>query len=309
VVTSYGVAMRRLPPLVVTIALVVAGWTSAAGAADRDDLAAYRGLGAWIDVYDYVPEFQEPGQEPSVTAGSFDDMARLGVKTVYLQAAQDDSRSPGNTINPRLLGRMLRAAHAADLRVVAWYLPRFGDVDADFRRIRALFDFKSKGQRFDGHALDVEWNRGVPDFQERNSALVRLSRRVRELAGDRPVGAIVLEPVFLEVVSPDFWPQFPWRRLESLYDVWLPMSYWTNRNADSGYKDGFRYTDENIRRLRNNLDDKDAAVHAIGGIAESALAKDYDGFVRAARAGDAIGWSMYDYNTTSSSAWPRLRGR
>jgi hypothetical protein len=309
VVTSYGVAMRRLPPLVVTIVLVVAGWASAAGAADRDDLAAYRGLGAWIDVYDYVPEFQEPGQEPSVTAGSFDDMARLGVKTVYLQAAQDDSRSPGNTINPRLLGRMLRAAHAADLRVVAWYLPRFGDVDADFRRIRALFDFKSKGQRFDGHALDVEWNRGVPDFQERNSALVRLSRRVRELAGDRPVGAIVLEPVFLEVVSPDFWPQFPWRRLESLYDVWLPMSYWTNRNADSGYKDGFRYTDENIRRLRNNLDDKDAAVHAIGGIAESALAKDYDGFVRAARAGDAIGWSMYDYNTTSSSAWPRLRGR
>jgi hypothetical protein len=307
-VTPYLVAMRRLPALVVTIALVVAGATSAAGAADRDDLAAYRGLGAWVDVYDYVPEFQEPGQEPSVTAASFDDMARLGVKTVYLQAAQDDSRSPGNTIDPRLLGRMLRAAHAADLRVVAWYLPRFGDVDADFRRIRALFDFKSNGQRFDGHALDVEWNRSVPEFQARNSALVRLSRRVRELAGDRPVGAIVLEPVFLEIVSPDYWPQFPWRRLESLYDVWLPMSYWTNRTADSGYRDGFRYTDENIRRLRNKLDDKDAPVHAIGGIAETALAKDYDGFVRAAKAGDAIGWSMYDYNTTASSAWPRLRG-
>ena len=308
-VTSYRVAMRRLPPLVVAITLVVAGWTSVAAAADRDDLAAYRGLGAWVDVYDYVPEFQEPGQEPSVTAGSFDDMARLGAKTVYLQAAQDDARSPRDTIDRRLLGRMLRAAHAADLRVVAWYLPQFGDVDADFRRIRALFDFESNGQRFDGHALDVEWNRGLPDFEARNSALVRLSRRVRELAGDRPVGAIVLEPVFLEVVSPEFWPRFPWRRLKSLYDVWLPMSYWTNRTADSGYRDGFRYTDENIRRLRNNLDDNDAPVHAIGGIAESALAKDYDGFVRAAKAGDAIGWSMYDYNTTSSSAWPRLRGR
>jgi hypothetical protein len=308
VVTTYRVAMRRLPPLVVTITLVVAGWTSAAEAADRDDLDAYRGLGAWVDVYDYVPEFQEPGEEPAVTTGSFDDMARLGVKTVYLQAAQDDSRSPGDTIDPRLLGRMLRAAHAADLRVVAWYLPRFGDVDADFRRIRALFNFKSNGQSFDGHALDVEWNRGVPDFQARNSALVRLSRRVRELAGDRPVGAIVLEPVFLEVVSTDYWPQFPWRRLKPFYDVWLPMSYWTNRNADSGYKDGFRYTDENIRRLRNNLDDKDAPVHAIGGIAESALAKDYEGFVRAATAGKAIGWSIYDYNSTVSSAWPRLRG-
>jgi hypothetical protein len=299
--------MRRLPPLVITIVLVIGAWSSDAAAADRDDLAAYRGLGTWVDVYDYVPEFQEPGQEPAVTARSFDDMARLGVKTVYLQAAQDDPRSPRDTIDPTLLGRMLRAAHAADLRVVGWYLPRFGDVDADFRRIRALFDFESNGQRFDGHALDVEWNRGVPEFPARNSALVDLSRRVRKLAGDRPVGAIVLEPVFLEIVSTDYWPKFPWRRLKSLYDVWLPMSYWTNRTADSVYQDGFRYTDENIRRLRNNLNDKNVPVHAIGGIAESAQAKDYDGFVRAAEADKAIGWSIYDYNTTSSSAWPRLR--
>jgi hypothetical protein len=96
--------------------------------------------------------------------------------------------------------------------------------------------------------------------------------------------------------------------MADLFDVWLPMSYWTNRNEDSGYKEGFRYTEENIRRLRDNLDDQDAPVHAIGGIAESAQAKDYTGFVRAARDGDAIGWSVYDFSTTASSAWPRLRG-
>jgi hypothetical protein len=300
--------MRRLIPLIVAVASIIPAWAGTA-AADRRDLDVYRGLGTWIDVYDYVPEFQDAGAEPAVTTGSFDDMARLGVKTVYLQAAQDDARSPGNTIDSKLLGRMLRAAHAARLRVVAWYLPRFGDVDADFRRIRALFDFRANGQRFDGFAVDIEWNRSVVDHLERNAALLELSRRVRKLAGDRPLGAIVLEPVFLEVVNTAFWPEFPWRRMADLYDVWLPMSYWTNRNADSGYKDGFRYTEENIRRLRNNLNDKDVPVHAIGGIADSAQANEYAGFVRAARAGDAVGWSVYDFSTTSSSAWPRLRGR
>jgi hypothetical protein len=301
--------MRRFPLLVVTVALAfavsVAVSTAPANAVDRGDLDAYEGLGTWVDVFDYAPAFA--GDTPSVTARSFDDMARLGVKTVYLQAAQDDERSPGDTIDPKLLGSMLRAAHDADLRVVAWYLPRFVDVDADYRRVRALLRFEADGEEFDGFALDIEANRGVPDTQHRNAALVDLSRRVRRLAGDRPLGAIVLEPVFLEVVSPEFWPEFPWRRIADQYDVWLPMSYWTNRNSDSGYKEGFRYTDENIRRVRNNLDDRDAPVHAIGGIADTAVAKDYEGFLRAVKKEDAIGWSIYDYNTTVSSAWPRLR--
>jgi hypothetical protein len=303
--------MRRLLVLLVTPAFVLAASAAVsptpANAVARDDLDAYEGLGTWVDVFDYVPAFQNAGNVPAVTTRSFDDMARLGVKTVYLQAAQDDERSPGDTIDPKLLGRMLRAAHDADLRVVAWYLPRFVDVDVDFRRVRALLRFEAGGEEFDGFALDIEANRGVPDTQSRNAALVDLSKRVRKLAGDRPLGAIVLEPVLLEVVNTEFWPEFPWRRLSLLYDVWLPMSYWTNRNSDSGYKEGFRYTDENIRRVRNNLDDKDAAVHAIGGIADTAAAKDYDGFLRAVKKEDAIGWSIYDYNTTVSSAWPHLR--
>lgn len=291
----------------VAITLVVALWGGDAFAADRRDLSAYRGLGTWVDVFDYVPAFQRAGDTPAVTTASFDDMARLGVKTVYLQAAQDDERSPGDTIDPKLLGRMLQAAHKADLRVVAWYLPHFSDVNADLRRLRALMSFKSNGQQFDGVAVDIEYNRDVTDTNDRNTALIDLSRRLRRAADDRPVGAIVLEPVFLEVVSPDYWPQFPWRRLSSLYDVWLPTSYWTNRSADSGYKEGFKYTDENIRGLRENLGDKNAPVHAVGGIADSALPKDEAGFLRAAKKDRAIGWSMYDYNTTVSSAWPTLR--
>jgi hypothetical protein len=268
---------------------------------------AYRGLGTWVDVYDYVPEFQKSGEVPAVTPDSFADMARLGVRTVYLQAAQDDERSPGVTIDPTRLGAMLRAAHAARLRVVAWYLPRFASVDSDLQHVRALLDFKSHGERFDGLALDIEWTKGVPDPVMRNTELVDFSKRARSMAGSRAIGAIVLEPVLLEVVNPAFWPDFPWQKIRADYDVWLPMSYWTNRRSDSGYRDGNRYTDENVRRLRKNLDDANARVHVIGGIGDAATTKDYEGFVAAARNDDAIGWSVYDFTTTSSAAWPKLR--
>jgi hypothetical protein len=310
--------MRRLRQRAVSIVLVLAAGSACAsgarnGSAERNlapgALAPYRGLGTWVDVYDYVPGFQDGGEPPSVTLDSLSDMAALGVETLYLQAAQDDARSPGDTVDPSLVAAFLRRAHAEGLRVVAWYLPRFYDLDADLRRIRALHRFRVDGERFDGLALDVEWTGGVPDPQQRNEALVELSERVREIVGrDEAVGAIVLEPVLLEVVSPQYWPAFPWGRIERHFDVWLPMSYWTNRREDSGYREGFAYTDENVRRLRANLDDRDARVHTIGGIGDGATAADYEGFVRASRRRGAIGWSVYDFNTVVSSAWPRLRG-
>src|SRR6266702_4515589 len=103
--------MRRLPVLVVALALATATCGGSArigtGAGGRADVDAYRGLGTWVDVYDYVPAFQKPGQVPAVTPADIDDMKHLGVKTLYLQAAQDDERSPGATISPKLLGRFL----------------------------------------------------------------------------------------------------------------------------------------------------------------------------------------------------------
>ncbi len=275
--------------------------------ADRSDLAAYRGLGTWVDVYEYVPALQKPHRKPPVTPSDVDKMKDRGVKTQYMQSAQDDPRIPGATVPPKLLGQFLQRAHDAGLRVVAWYLPHFGDLDADLRHIRGLLDFRSGGERFDGLALDIEFRGDVADPDQRSAALVDLSQRVRDLAGNHAVGAIVLEPVLLEVVNANFWPNFPWRSIAGLYDVWLPMSYWTNRSPDSGYRDGFRYTDENIRRLRNNLGNGNAPVHAIGGIGDAATGEDYDGFVRAAKQNGAAGWSIYNYGVTPRSAWSRLR--
>jgi uncharacterized lipoprotein YddW (UPF0748 family) len=90
-----------------------------------------------------------------------------------------------------------------------------------------------------------------------------------------------------------------------MVDVWMPMTYWTFRTAD--YRDAFTYTDDSVSRLRTRLHDRNAAVHPIGGIADSSTPHDYERFLQAVGADRAVGWSVYDYNTTASSAWPRLR--
>ncbi len=309
----------RLSSRLLASAMVVGVLTTACGGASSERVAAspmasskpsaFAGLGTWVDVYDFGPRFQSsPSAAPALTVDSVDDMARLGVKTVYLQAAQDDTRADGLLADRTMVSALLRRAHRRHVEVVAWYLPHFADVDRDLRYVRALAGYASHGQRFDGIALDIEWTNDVPDPVARNRALIDLAHRARRVVTRVPLGAIVLEPVLIEDVNRNYWPNFPWRALRKDFDVWLPMSYWTNRSTASGWKDAFRYVDENVKRVRADLHDPRAAVHVVGGIGDHAEAREYARFVAAAKKNRAIGWSIYDYVTTSSSAWPRLRG-
>jgi hypothetical protein len=270
-------------------------------------LDPYAGYGTWVDVYDFAPSYQGGGT-PAVTAESVDDMVRQGVRTVYLQAAQVDERSPGPVVDPGAVARFLVRAQRAGLRVVGWYLPRLADLDRDLHHLAAIADFEVLGHRFDGVAVDIEWTNGVPDPAARSDRLVELSERLRDENGDDVLGAIVLPPVQIEVVNPSFWPDFPWKELAPAYDVWLPMGYWTERTAASGYQDGRVYTDENVRRIRANLGDEDAPVHAIGGIGDELTPEQATGFVKALTDTEAIGGSIYDWATLSAPMREHLAG-
>ena len=271
------------------------------------DTSSYEGLGAWVDVFDYAPAYQDPGEAPTVTPASIEVLSVYGVRTLFLQAARLDARSPNGIVDHALVGELLAEARNQGMRVVGWYLPKFGDIEADLARLEMIREFEHDGHRFDGVAVDIEWRGDVPDHGERNARLVEMSRRLREQAGTEAVGAIVPPPVLLEVVNQRNWPDFPWPELAELYDVWLPMSYWTLRTSASGYRDGYRYTDENVRRMRANLGDPDALVHPIGGIADEATEDSYRGFVRAAEEMGAVGLSVYDFATTEGAGWSILR--
>ena len=265
---------------------------------DRD-LVPYEGQGAWVDVFDFAPAYQDPGQAPEITPAVVDEMADLGVRTLYIQAARNDPRSPEMIVDERLLAEFLLRAHERDMRVVGWYLPKFADVDADLAHLVAMSDFEVAGHAFDGVAVDIEFTEDVPDHVERGARLTELSQRQREATGDEALGAIVLPPVLTEVVNPMFWPSFPWAELAPLYDVWLPMSYWTFRSADSGYTDGYAYNTESTQRLRANLDQPDAVVHGIGGIGDEVTPETLLEFGRSLVDTGSIGGSIYDWRTMS----------
>lgn len=282
---------------------------SATPASVGRDLRSYVGLGTWVDAYDYSSEFQANGAPPPVVPAAVDDMARQGVKTLYLQASKDDVRSPGDLVDPEIAGEFLTRAHAHGMRVVAWYLPKFGDVDSDLRHLLAMRSFAASGQRYDGTAVDIEWRNDVPEPAIRNQRLVALSQRLRAAAAPGEVlGAIVMPPVVTDVINPSFWPGFPWKTLGSLYDVWMPMAYWTSRTEASGYRDAFRYTEQNIVLLRRNLGNPTAAIHPIGGIGDRSTDADDVGFVMAAKTQHALGASIYDFRTTAPAHWAILRG-
>lgn len=265
------------------------------------DTSAYRGLGSWVDAYDFSREFGYARTKPTVV----DEMAREGIKTLYIQAAKDRD-GVGDLVSPDLLGQFLERAHARKMKVVAWYLPRFVDPERDWRHIDAILKFRSNGHAFDGIGIDIE-SRENGDVKQRNDRLVALSQRTRRAAGRMAVSAIVVPPVVTDVMNPRFWPDFPWGRIKSSYDVWVPMSYWTNRKPGSEYRDAYRYTTENVRLLRENVQDPNAIVHVAGGEGTKATSNDYDRFVKGARDSRSVGVSVYDWAVTARSAYATLR--
>ena len=175
--------------------------TDAARLAPRRDVSAFQGLGAWVDVFDYAPAYHRQWEGSQLIPDDVDAMAKQGVRTLFLQAARLDDRTPGGIVgivDPELVGRLLERAHARGIRVVGWYLPKFADVERDLANLALLRDFRFRGQQFDGIAVDIEWRRDAPDHAERNRRLVELSRRLRQEAGGHALGAIVYQPVLLE---------------------------------------------------------------------------------------------------------------
>ncbi len=259
-------------------------------------LEPYRGFGAWLDAFDWSITF---ARSPDHVIGmeDIDRMAAEGVQTIYIQASRWNS--PSDVLEPERLQAIIDRAHSHGIAVVAWYLPTMVDHETDLRRMIAIASMD-----FDGFGVDIE-SLELDDVGERNRRLLNISSRLDEALGDRPLAAIVMEPVLMEDVNPSFWPGYPWAELAPHYDVWMPMGYWTNRRG--GWRDARAYTAENIARVRQRIGQPDAPVHTIGGIGDRTTVADLEGMVAAATEQGVIGGSIYDYRTTDPSFWGILR--
>jgi hypothetical protein len=287
-----------VPPTTTTTAPPAPPTTLQAAVAPTRSLLPYSGLGTWIDVYDWSETFNRYG-DPRVGPADVDRMADVGVQTLYVQTSKWDA--PTQVLEQDRLLSIIGRAKARGLSVVAWYLPTFENPQEDMARLMAA----SRLPGVDALAVDIE-SLKMKDVAERNRRLVEISTNLRAALPGMTLGGIPFPPVATDVINPNLWPSFPWAALAPLYDVWLPMSYQTERKAESGYRDAYRYMSENIDRLRAHLGRPDAPVHAIGGIADRTTPEDVAAIHRAAVERHALGGSLYDWHTTPASLWPTL---
>jgi hypothetical protein len=271
----------------------------------RFTLDAYRGLGAWVDVFDWTVHYDRtPADPPAVGLAEIDAMAARGVRTLYFQPARFDSPAPG-IVEEAQARVLIDRARGHGMQVVGWYLPTMLDPAFDRAQIDAVAALP-----VDGLGIDIE-STLLADEAERNRRVVALSADLRAAYPGEVLAAIVLPPVVTEVYG-TYWGSFPWAELAPHYDVWLPMGYWTNRSVASGWRDAYTYTAANIDLLREATGRPGAVVHAVGGIGccEGPTAPttpaDVTGMVTAARERGAIGASIYDFATTGADLWEPL---
>ena len=282
VVLGAGVAMmiRSTSPL-----------RPASGTASID---AYRGLGAWVDIFD-----ERAWKDPAAAVA---DMASHGVRTLYLQTGNSHSDTAFKDV--AATEAFIRESHDHGLRVVAWYLPYLKDEALDLDRVTQAIRFRtSDGQSFDGFALDIESSSVKPE-SKRILALESLTFKIRAVAGPAyALGGIIPSPVGLAKKT-GYWDTFPYEMVARAYDLLLPMAYYTyhGKGADAVYTDA----KENMRLLRAEPGCATIPVHLIGGLAGKTTAAETAAFVRAVADTKCIGASLYDWVSTGAAEWQAL---
>ena len=288
--------MRLLLAAAVLSAVLVAPASGAGGSSHRRSV--YAGLGTWLDIY-ATHFWTHPKQE---VAG----MARDGVRTLYLQTGNYEQRT--DLVRPHALGAFIDSAHAAGMRVVAWYLPSFLYPAQDTRAALAAIRFRSaKGGRFDSFALDIEASL-VHSVPLRSKRLLQLSARLRAAVGHRyALGAIIPSPVGIRRHR-TYWPGFPYRSLARYYDVFLPMAYATDRHIH-GIAATRAYDAADIAIIRARTGKPHVPIHLIGGLANAMGASETAGFMQAVGDCSPLGYSLYAFSVTRQATWRALARR
>jgi hypothetical protein len=286
--------MRSGSRLLLLAAALAAALVAPASGASRQP-SAYAGLGTWLDIY-ATSYWAHPQREVAA-------MARNGVRTLYLQTGNYEQTV--DLVRPDRLGRFVDAAHAAGIRVVAWYLPSFLYPVQDARRALAAIRFRTpKGGRFDSFALDIEASL-VESVPLRSKRLLQLSARLRRAAGHRyPLGAIIPSPVGIRRHR-HYWPHFPYRPLARSYDVFLPMAYATNRHVP-GSSFTRAYDAADIAIIRTRTGKPHVPIHLIGGLANAMGTREIAGFMQAVGDCSPLGYSLYAYSVTRQTTWKAL---
>ncbi|MGO8947848.1 MAG: hypothetical protein ACLQUY_09325 [Ktedonobacterales bacterium] len=210
------------------------------------------------------------------------------------------------------LDRLLPAAHAAGIAVIAWVYPDLTNIAADVRLTLEVADYVTKsGDRVDGVATDIE---DVDD----TATVYCYGQLVRVLLGaDTLMVAAVYHP-FAQ-------PYYPYAAIAASWNVIAPMDYWHSRNLPSySVSDVRRFVADSITTIR-------AAMTGVLGVTTNSLpveelgqtydmysgdgtrdmaaptATEIEADMQTARALGCIGVSFFEWQTTTQGEWGAIK--
>ncbi len=132
------------------------------------------------------------------------------------------------------LDRLLPAAHAAGIKVIAWVYPQFTSVTDDIRLSAAVAHYKTpSGDQADGLAADIEGpdNDGLLG----PGAAYTYGQVLRGLLGP---GELMVAAVFHPLAR----PSYPYAELAASFNALAPMDYWHSHSSHD-------YTPADVRRF------------------------------------------------------------
>jgi hypothetical protein len=175
------------------------------------------GKGMWI----YV--FRMTGGPEAVVRSAVEH----GLSHVYVRAGS--SRQGLHGLGD--LRALLPLAHAAGIRVIAWYFPTLEDVAADVRASTAVLDLEVDGHRVDGFAADIE-------TPTEGTRLERAPAYAAALRAARPDRYLVLVP---PRPTPHTIRTYPYAALVPHFDAVAPMVYWGRYDPAGATTDAIAY--------------------------------------------------------------------
>jgi len=196
------------------------------------------------------------------------------------------------------LDSLVPAAHRVGIAVIGWGFPYLYNPVSDAGWSRAALDWRGPG----GSALDGF----SPDIETASEGVVLSPRRVvtylglvRPADGGRPLVATVFPP------NDHFFATYPYAAMSPYVDAFAPMVYW-------GCQQPGDYAALTLQRLSPM-----APVHLVGqgydmaderGRQGSPSAAEVLRFLAVAKAGGAVGASLYVWQSLSDPEWSALSG-
>jgi hypothetical protein len=226
-------------------------------------LSTVRGKGLWATPF---------GTSPVDTAGLVAQARRTGVRSIWIRTGGSRQGYYGNQFLPALV----RQAHAAGMRVIAWDFPFLSDPVADAHRAELAL-----ASGIDGFSPDVETAAEGTHLTTRRLRLY-LSL-VRRYAGTRPVVATVPRPSSARRT-------FPYAVFPPYADVFAPMVYWSCQEPGA-------LVQESLSKLGRLLPVAPVGqgydMGSEGGRRGTPSARETLRFLDAARRGGAVGASLW----------------